>query len=105
MTNGTSIALDILTKKTTSGFAAHADLVQAITLYLLNQNEMPALVDDIIDVLEAQGYRRFFAANGRVIWKGLGLLSDREEPLELASLADHYPLRYGSTFDSPQQIP
>ena len=62
---------------------AHAQLLRAINLHLLNHTLDPITSAEIAQELEALGYKSSTAPNGELMWHSLGLRSDRDDPVEM----------------------
>lgn len=70
-----------------------------INQYLLDAGFDTISCDELCEIMEADGYRKFLDAEGRTIWRGVGLRSDKTEE-QLATPEDLYPVVARSTYSS-----
>lgn len=74
-------------------------LHRSINQHLLDAGFDTIPCDELCEIMEADGYRRFLDAEGRTIWRGIGLQSDRMEerlaiPEDLHPVMARHPINY-----------
>jgi len=78
-----------------SAFVREDHLHRDVNQHLLDSGHDTITKSELIHYMESRGHQRFLDASDRTIWRGIGLLSGRDEKM-VVPIEEIYPVRIRS---------